>query len=180
MEILENINQDNLCTYFVLPLLKLSKFSFINSNFVNTYLTKEGSQIVVQVYDITLLSRAVYIHPNFKGVYTKEGFYYVMYDIPRHWKTAVEFFLKGKYSRMSNIAHNMIRIYSGLPYKEKGTDMKVRTDGRLLALTRDPVLKKMWVDTLGLQIDALDDDDELLPNITDKSFIDLKDLIKYP
>lgn len=178
--ILQKISEDNLCTYFVLPLLKLSKVRFINSNFVNTYLTRQGREIVIKVYDLTLLSRTVYTHPNYKGTYCKDNFFYLVYEVPRNWKRDVELFMSGKYSRMSKQSHEMIQYYSGLDYKKRTNDYRTVTDGRLLALTRSPMLRGMWVSELKLKIDALDDDDELLPGFDDRSCIDLHDLKKYP
>jgi hypothetical protein len=178
--ILQKISEDNLCTYFVLPLLKLSKIRFINSNFVNAYLTRQGREIVIKVYDLTMLSRAVYTHPNYKGTYYKDGFFYVAYEIPRNWRRDIELFMQGKYSRMSKQSHTMILTYSSLDYRKRTSDYRTVTDGRLLALTRSPILRKMWVKEFKLSETALDDDDELLPGFDERSCIDLHDLKKYP
>ena len=180
MNIIQKISEDNLCTYFVLPLLKLSKISFIKSNFVETYLTHDGSHIVVQVYDLTLLSRGVSVHPNFKSMYIKDGFFYLVYEIPKVWDNDVKLFMKGKFSSMTLKAHTMIRTYSGLDYKKKTGNGTTVTDGILLALTRSPMLRQMWIDEFKLRETDLDENDELLSIPPDKSYIRIEDLKKYP
>lgn len=145
-------------------------------NFVSSYITQDGKYITVQVYDITLLSRGVYMHPDFKRLYIKDGFFYLVYSL-HQWEKDIDLFIKGKYSKLSHKAIKFIRTYSGLNYKTK-VNGKLNTDARLLALNRDPVLVEFWERELDLR-EPLGNDDELLDKPPKKSFISIEDLKCY-
>jgi hypothetical protein len=147
--LIDELRRENLCTHFVLPLLKLNKFSFIASNFVNCYLTPAGDLIVVQVMDTSLLSRKVFLHPEYRGQRVRpkgdDHSIYLLFQVPVKWKEDVAAFIRGKFSQMSKAAKDTIRRHSGLPYHERtGEGLKTVTDGRLLALEQHKLLKNMW------------------------------------
>lgn len=112
-------------------------------------------------------------------MYIKDGFFYLVYEIPKVWEHDIELFMKGKFSKMHPKAHTAIRVYSGLEYKKK-TNKGIVTDGILLALTRSPMLRQMWIDEFKLCETSLDENDELLSIPPDKSYINIEDLKKYP
>lgn len=160
MTIIEELKQENLCTHFILPLLKISKSSFVKSNFINSYLTHDRLSIIVVVHDMSLLSRKTLCHPNFICHKIENKDVAIIYEIPLKWLADTQLFCRGKYSLMSNQAKSMIQSYSGLEYKvRKGT--KVITDARLLALERNPILLEAWIRELA--VTTLDENDELLP-----------------
>lgn len=169
--LIQELSKDNLCTYFVLPLLKLSKSSFIVSNVVNTYLSEDHHYIVVKVHDVTLISRTVRINGYFLFLYEKDGYHYFVYKIPKQWKLDVEAFCKGRYSRMSEKAKSEIRKYSGLDYKKR-VDYRSITDGRLLALVRASALLEAWERELDV---TLDPNDELLSPPGREMFIKIEE-----
>lgn len=142
---IEELREVNLCTYYVLPLIKLSKFSFINSNFVNCYLSEDGTKVVVRVVEVLLVPRSVTSHSSCCGTYTdtRKRRKFIVFSIPQYWCIDVALFRQGKFSKMSSKAKESIRRFSGLDYKQRNGD-QVLTDGRLLALDKHPVLKKMW------------------------------------
>lgn len=166
--LIEELKTENLCTYFVLPLLKLSKVSFVKSNFIDCYITRDGRIIVVAVYMLSLLSRKVYAE-EYALTVTDKGINYILYETPQRWKRDIGLFMKGKFSKMSMIAKEYIRTYSGLEYQKPVGRKRRLTDGRLLALERDTALKEMWERMYNVE---LGEDDELLSIPGDKSYID--------
>lgn len=170
-KLIQELETENLCTYFVLPLLKLSKASFVTSNFIDCYITRDGRVIAVAIYMSSLLSRKVYSVEEYMGtiIHEKSGHYYVLFETPRRWARDIDLFRRGKFSKMSLIAKEYIRTYSGLEYRKPTRQKQYITDGRLLALDRNPALREMWEARIGV---TLGDDDELLTKPGDKSYID--------
>lgn len=142
--LIDELKRENLCTHFVLPLLKLSKVNFHSSGFVNCYLTKDCKRIAVRIMDTVLLSRTILSHPEFSAIYKDtDGSYLVMFRLRNRWQNDLMLFVEGKYSKFSADARSYITRYSGLPYKKKDGN-RVVTDGRLLIFEKPEVLKEMW------------------------------------
>lgn len=169
--LIQQLETENLCTYFVLPLLKLSKVSFVKSNFIDCFITRDGRIIAVAVYMSNLLSRKVYSVSEYLGTIMHEasGHWYVLFETPRRWARDIELFREGKFSKMSENAKEYIRTYSGLEFRKTTRQGKHITDGRLLALDRDVALRDMWERRIGVYLGK---DDELLTKPGDKSYID--------
>lgn len=146
--LIEELRRENLCTHFILPLLKLNKFSFMGSNFVNSYLHYEPVRdiwsIVVKVTEPGFCHERVWMHACYKDTYTDGEFTYIRYYVIRKWYSDVHKFIHGKFSELSDAAKDAIRVYSKLPYRELSPSGAVITDGRLLALEKSTVLKTMW------------------------------------
>lgn len=163
--LIDELKRENLCTYFVLPLLKLNKGSFTASGFINCYLTSDLKRLAVKISDVILLPRKVTMHPEYSVTYRDDnGCYLVMFRLRSKWQKDVLLFSKGKYSRMSTTAKEAIIRFSGLPY-HRLEDGKVVTDGRLLALEKHKVLRGMWEREMFTQTGKrLDDPDQFLPD----------------
>lgn len=143
--LMDELKRENLCTHFILPLLKLNKYSFISSNFVNSYLSPTGSQILVEIVDPNFLSRGIYRHLQYRGSYQgNNGHNLLCFELPKYWAEDVSKFMEGKFSQMSHKAKRTIIWYSKLPYKERDQEGRIVTDGRLAALEKHKVLKDMW------------------------------------
>jgi hypothetical protein len=86
------------------------------------------------------------------------------YYIPDRWDQDVQLILKGKYGDLSEAAKSMIRTYSGLPYRLQMPPDTVNdhpegylyTDYRLLALDRDPTLRRKMEELVGEPIPSPD------------------------
>lgn len=178
MSFMDEWKKDNLCTYFVLPLLRLNKFSFISSNFIESYLTADGRCIIVHVYDTTLISRTVFNHPGYVGcVQNADNTIYIIYTLPPARYHDVQKFIEGKYSKMTETTKDLIRALSTLDYRYAGNDKAaITTDGRLLALERHPALREAYEREFQLDV-RLSPDDELLNPPGPRSFIDIKELV---
>ncbi len=175
--VISKLKEENLCTHFILPLIKLNKFSFIPSNFVNCYINRSGTFIFVEVSDFLLVPRATKErHPAIIG-FIKEERNLLVYQIPNTWHRDVHLFIEGKYSKMSKPAKHFIRKHSTLSYKKKLRGQPRVTDARLLALEKHPMLKEMWENTLSNNRSQvyLDEGAELLSIPGEGSFIELSD-----
>lgn len=178
--LINELRNENLSTYFVLPLLTLNKFSFINPNYVNSYLTEDRKYIVVEVVLQELLSRTVYYsHPCFRGLCRSKdnSHLYLVYEIPRKCWYDVQLFTQGKYSEFSPGTKEKIIRFSTLLYQQKENGVIV-TDGRLLALEKHILMKEMWEERLSNERSWVDLDGELLSIPGKESYIKLEDLIQ--
>jgi hypothetical protein len=176
-DMMDKLQEEHLCTYFVLPLVHLSKFNFLENNFVNSYLHVDGldTHIVVKVIMTELLSRQLFgAHPNYVCTMTDAetgGYSYLVYRVSRYWRGDLYYFRCGQYSMMSQEAKETIRIFSGLPSKVVTMEGTIETDVRLMALDRNPVLEEWWNERQGHTFRG-----ELLPKPVKTMYIDITKL----
>jgi len=143
------LNEHNLCTYFILPLAGVSKSKFGGDlNFVDTYLKKDLTSIYVEVFDSILVQGAI---PEYKEFTDVNGKVYLEFSINPSFKPDVEKFIEGKYSQFSARAKTTIRTKSGLMYKTV-VGLTSRTDIRLLALDKSPLLRDLWDEFLDTNV----------------------------
>lgn len=169
--VLRLLHKENLCTYFVLPLLGLNKASFSSeANFIDSYLSPDREFLLVKVLDTIFFEHRMHDHPNFIGVYKDDnGSNFVAYAIPARWGIDLFYFIQGKYSKMSTDAKEAIRTTSGLNYRvppEIGANPV--TDIRLLALDKSEAVREMWEDMFKV---VMDDSQELLSVPSTNSFM---------
>ena len=172
-KLVEEIHRENLCTYFILPLLKLNKKSFVcEDNFINSYLTRDGLYIFVHVNAATFFMGRTQLHPQYLALWTdKKGSEYFQFSIPGKWQEDVQIFIKGEYSQLSAGAKDMIHQHSGLLYRDKRITNVPITDVRLLALDRSVAVRDLWEAHYGVRLNA---EDELLSIAGDRVFIDME------
>jgi len=158
--IIKELHRDNLCTYFILPLLKLNKFRFLaDSNFVDSFISYDRKSIIVQVLETLFLEYKLMEHPFFKAVYQDDmGNRFIEYSIPERFQQDLEHFCNGQFSSFSEKAKQLIYTYSGLANRVK-LNSYLFTDIRLLALEKSTAVKEMWEDSLAC---TLGDNQELL------------------
>lgn len=176
-ELIAAIHRENLCTYFVLPLLKLNKQRFAGEpNFMDSYLNEALDTIYVQVKSTVPIQHSIVRHPQYMGVWKDvQGRLFIEYRIPDNWKPDLRLFRAGKFSKMSNEAKERIRLFSGLQYRERReTDGVIVTDLRILALDKSIAIREMWEEHYGV---VLDDEQELLSIPASRSFIN-KDILQ--
>ena len=177
-KLIAELHRENLSTYFILPLLKLNKKKFVcEPNFIDSYLTTDGLNIFVKVMDTIYFMNKMAMHPQYQATWKDlAGNNFIQFSIQEHWLADVQTFIKGKYSRMSDKAKEMIRIHSTLQFRERReSDKKIITDIRLLALERSIAVKDLWEEHYGI---SLDKDDELLSIAESKAFIEITMLIR--
>jgi len=177
-KLISELHRENLSTYFVLPLLKINKLTFATeSNFLDSYLTRDGLHIFMWVNETTFFMNRIAMHPHFEATWNDaSGNKYLQFSIPELWFTDVQLFINGKYSRMSAGAKQMIKQHSGLLYREKReTDQVIITEVRLQALDRSIAVRDLWEDHYGV---ILDEQDELLSKPESSAFIDMAELFR--
>ena len=160
---------DNICNYYLLPLLKLNKFSFGPGAFENCYLA-DNYQLVVKLnksYDIA--SR----HYAFSLSYEDDGYHYIVYDLPEEFHDTVDKFKEGKYSTFVKAHKDLIRKYSGLNYKQPIARKSFVTARQLLALDREQPLRDLLEKELGI---SLPEDAELISIPNEECFITIPEL----
>lgn len=146
-DLIKELHSENLCTYYILPLSKLSKVDFSSAGFVNCYITQDFKRIAVRIMEPLLLNKNLMDHPDFSAIYRDNNTFLVMFRIRPNWKDDVRLFMEGKFSKMTNRAKDTIVRFSGLAYESKKNG-KVVTDCRLLALEKHESLKSVWMDLL--------------------------------
>jgi hypothetical protein len=186
-KLIEELEAENLCTHFILPLLKLNKFSFGGSNFTNSFIASSDhvkdhlfiteNYIVVQVIEIAYLSRRIMLLDEYDGTYTDGSNHsYLVYRVPLRWVKDLWKFKEGKFSEMSEDAKLKIIQWSGLSYRYLDHKSgQVVTDVRIMALNKEKPLKKWWENRI-VPLDPIEGELLSIPN--GKSYINLDSLIK--
>lgn len=175
-KVITELHKDNLCTYFILPLLKLNKFRFVaESNFVDSFLSVDGSYIYIQVLESLFFEHRLSLHPQYNGLYrNSNGDKFIKYKVPHEFRNDVQLFMSGQFSKMSLKAKSLITKHSGLLYKEMNESGAVVTDIRLLALEQSSAVREMWEDYLDVN---LSDNAELLSIPSSQCYIECEQLI---
>lgn len=168
-EFVHAVTKENLVTWFLLPLIHLNKFSFGSGNFLESYVTADGTKLIVEVVSILLIPGEDTFKKHYLYLSSEEGNVgtasVVYYRVPPKWHADFELFKAGQFSKFSSVAKDNIIEYSGLIYCEKDEKGDVITDARLLALERSPSLQEMWEQDLGLLPGSLKDQELLgVPN----------------
>ncbi|MBK9299080.1 MAG: hypothetical protein IPN14_00190 [Bacteroidetes bacterium] len=170
-QLMDELSLYSLCTYFVLPLVGVNKNGFgAEVNFLNSFLSRDGSLIYVEVYMREFLGMGL---PEHRVCKDDNGKDYLEFKIPQKFKGDVALFMAGKYSEMSETVKRIIRENSTLQYKNL-KDTTYRTDVRLLALEKSQVLRDYWNSQLwDLPSQShIDEDMELLSKPNDSIFLD--------
>lgn len=176
-KIIQELFRLNLCTYYILPLLKINKSFFFNeNNFIDSFLSYNQKYIVVQVWYPLFVEHRIETHPLFKGTYSNiNGDIFLVFYLPEQFDEDIRLYCEGSYSKMSLKAKKYIRQYSGLMYKERLYNSIV-TDLRLQALDRNQIVRNLWEEYLELDYE-LPEEMDLLERPSFKSYIDLDSLI---
>lgn len=170
-ELLKEIRDVNLCTWYLLPIIGLNRFSF-DGVFVNSYLEKNHLWIIVQVVDICLVDSEYRSHAN--RVWNNPTGGFLAYGLPDHYKDDIQAYIDGRYSQFSEELKTIIINRSGLAYREFQEDGALNTDFRLMAIKGQQELREFLASELGEHVDSLPDD--LLPVPPPQSFMDVTEV----
>jgi hypothetical protein len=176
--LMQEIFRENLCTYFILPLLKINKHTFASEhNFIESFLADDHKSIYVQVKTVQFFHHRMNTSPHFLAFWKDQNeSFYCQYAIPEIWNDDVAFFLRGKYSRFSEDAKDMIKKYSLLHYEVRNNEGIIITDVRILALEKSKNFKELLEKTLGCTID---ENQELLSIPSNKIYMNEVSLTPY-
>lgn len=159
--------KENYATYLALPLLELSKYSFGEGNFMNSYLTING-QIGVLVKDIDDCGWPVEEH---RGYVTDQPLYdgvLILFKPAAGFDKDILTLLEGKYSQLSEKAMQMIEHYSGLHVDFKQKDGSTFSSRLISIIRKDPAYRTLLEERLGIR---LEDDEELEPKLRDQDIL---------
>lgn len=158
--------EENLITYFILPLIGINK-SIFGRKFKQTYLSKEGDFVYVRVTSL-VDGPLPTTHENFVAIVEvrKEKMY--MYKYGDRYAKDIDLIKQGLYSRISKEAKKIIYLNSTLPYNSVMSDFKV-THPILHALSRTKKLRVFLKDALG--VTELSTNGELLGKFPDEWYV---------
>jgi len=160
-------DKENYATYLALPLLELSKYSFGEGNFMNSYLTING-QIGVLVKDIDACGWNVDEHRCYRtDLPYYDGILIVFKPLVGFEKDILNL-LEGKYSQISEQAMQMIEQYSGLHVDFKQKDGNTFSSRLISIIHKDPAYRTQLEERLGVR---LEDDEELEPKLRDQDIL---------
>jgi hypothetical protein len=170
---LEKLNEKNLSTWYMLPLIELSVKSFGEFNFINSYQVTGKAIVAVSVRDPKLCS-AVRSNQYFKKLIEMKDISHFLFDIPEYCRNDYRLFLEGKYSRMSDGAKQKIRKLSGLKYEVEDSVGNKLTDAIIMALDNHQVLRNKWKEIIGTSEYWLPE--ESLSVLKEASFITIENI----
>ena len=171
-DFVKKINEYNLCTWYVLPLLGINRSDFLEGNFLNSFISRDLTTVIVQVIDINLCRSKASSNENYSGMFQGDKCEWIKFSIPPQWMPDTQIFSEGRFSKMSAEAKFQIRKNSGLLYEKKSEDGNTRTDAILLALDKAKPLRLKWEEVLSANSSyQLPPDIELLSKPSTNSFI---------
>lgn len=168
-DLLKEIKQYNLCTWYLLPATGLTRSSF-GELFVSSYLETSRLWIIVQVPDINLVRRE--LRDRAVKQWNTEHGGFLAYQLNYSWEGDMHKYIKGKYSRFSNNLKGIIFERSGLQYQEVNGEGKFITDARLMAVESKTELREYLKEELGVT----ELPEELLSIPPPESFMDVTEV----
>ena len=170
-EALDVVYRYNLCTYYLLPLIGLNKFSFeVNINFKNCYVNREGTELTVEV---EFLLQRLENSKHLLSTSYKDGSCFYVFELPVKWQDDFIKYTKGSYTKFSAEAKELIFQQSGLRYKQLDQNSRITTDLRLLAIDdeiqRRNILRTKLMEYYGVYIE---EQAELLSQPAEGSYTD--------
>lgn len=132
---METKRSDNLCNFYILPLIGLNKLSFgAASNFINSYISSDDKYIVVEMKEAKTQFQN---HKNYNTDFVTIDKVVVVFNIPQEFADTISKFRQGKYSHFTAQVKQTIKDKSGLKWKVKTSAGKTSTARELLALGDD-------------------------------------------
>ena len=122
--------EGNIVPHYVLPLVNVSPM-FFGATFTDAKVNKSLSEVIVILN--SECKEKYWENVHYLTDYPVGNSIFVKYKIPEEFKYDMELIAKGKYSRISKEAKNLIYRLSGLWYNKTVNSVTV-TDIRLLAL----------------------------------------------
>jgi hypothetical protein len=152
--------------YFVLPMFKLS-FAPLAKIYIAGYINREGTHLFV---NLSVNDFSFEFNNLYDGNFVLNNTSLYMFETDSVLIPDMRLLIKGKYSKMSDLAKDRIRQYSGLAYKSYDSLTNTETSSTpLMALYKDPIYKQKLEMSLGIH---LPDSAELYDKLTENVFIE--------
>lgn len=127
---------DNLCNFYILPLIGLNKLSFGGvNNFINSYVSNDDKHIVVEMKEAKTNFQT---HKNYVTDFVTDKVA-VVFNIPQEFADTISKFRQGKYSHFTAQVKKIIKDRSGLKWKVVVAGPS-REDGKKNTLTARELL----------------------------------------
>lgn len=170
--LIKAIYDSNLCTYYLLPLVRLNKFSFGPDNFIQCYTNHDGSRLYVELKDVP---EFIYHRSDYLGVtILPTGGMAVALSLSDIWWEDHKRFILGQYSKFSEEAKKCIRAFSGLVEDQNIlNEHYVHMDSRLIAIGNERNQRAKLRQLLSKELDVeIPVDAELISIPSESNFID--------
>lgn len=139
------MNDNNLCTWYILPVILLNKNMFTDVNFINSYLTGDLSKIVVEVIDKELCEIDYKSHWRYLEELSINNREFLIFSIPPQQKNHVQLFLEGRYSEFEWFRKYLIQSGSGLAWNRwNSRQQRSITDPIILALDKPSIINGLF------------------------------------
>lgn len=150
MSLIKEFDEATLCTYYVLPLLKCSRYSFVY--FKDCYLLNT-SELLVKCAVIDDVDKYTHM-PHYVTSYVYDDVLHILFKIPEEFEKDVQLFLDGKYSKLSETAKHHIKTYSKATIIRHLKDQdRWLLDETIQLIDRDPILRRRLEADLNVYID---------------------------
>ena len=159
-------DKENYATYLALPVLEVSKYSFGEGNFMNSYITVNGN-IAVLVRTLNAVMWDFWQHLHYRSDLPYYDGYLILFKCPKWFEQDMLYLLDSKFSKLSEAALIMIEEYSGMPINFPSKDGMV-THRLILALRKDKGVRTQLGEHLGCEIT---EDMELEPPLRDQDIL---------
>lgn len=152
-DIMKDIYKFNLCATYLLPLLEIGMFNFGESNFVNCYVTPQGTSLMVEVRDFSE-TEDPYHNVHYVTTVKQDGRKFIVFALPEKWKHTFQMYVAGNYSSFTKAAKAMIIQYSGLNWRQPTENPRTTlSDARLLAMYKGAALRALLSEELDMDLD---------------------------
>lgn len=159
-------DNENLVTYYMLPLARVNKKSF-GRHFENSFIDKKGERIFVELKS-NMKAPLYKDTPYYKTELVINNVKFVQFNIPNRFLDDAQFFMLGCYSKMSREAKKLIYTTSTLPYNSTMGSFSM-SHPVLQALDKTKTLRSFLSTTLGFE---MEDDMELMESPEENWYIE--------
>tara|TARA_R110000772_G_scaffold182375_1_gene293625 strand:+ start:1020 stop:1544 length:525 start_codon:yes stop_codon:yes gene_type:complete len=157
---------ENLVTFYMLPLVNVNKSSF-GLQFKNSYIDKFGHKVYVELKK-NMYNPIYKISPCYSSEMIIGNIKFIQFVMPSGFLSDSEYFIKGRYSKMSKEAKKIIFNTSTLPYNATMGSFSV-SHPVLQALDKTITLRTFLSSTIGFE---LDEHTELISSPEENWFIE--------
>ncbi len=159
-------DRENYATYLALPFLELSKYSFGEDNFMNSYITVNAN-IGVLVRAIDAVPWNFWEHIHYRTDMPLYDGELILFKCPRNFEQDMLYLLDSKFSKLSPAAFEAYKDYSGMAVDFPGKNGL--TSHRLIqAIRGDNTVRTQLGEHLGCEIPI---DVELEPSLRDQDIL---------